>query len=95
MSADGAHIRTIGSQGSGPGQFCTPTGVAVDGGGNIVVAEFGNNRVQVLTADGRHVRTLGGAGSAPGQFCNPYGVAVDVDGCIIVADYSNNRVQMM
>lgn len=44
----------------GVGQFCRPTGVAVDKVGDIYIADWGNNRVQVLTADGRHVTTFTG-----------------------------------
>lgn len=35
-----------GGYGSGPGQFIDPSGVAVDAGGNVYVADFGNNRIQ-------------------------------------------------
>lgn len=45
---------------TGVGQFCRPTGVAVDKDGDIYIADWGNNRVQVLTADGRHVTTFTG-----------------------------------
>ena len=95
--ANGAHFRTIGGPGTDPGQFDSPIGVDVDGDGNIVVADHGNHRVQVLSSDGRHLRTWGGpdSGSAVGHFSSPLGVAVDVDGCIIVADQSNNRLQLL
>jgi len=47
--SDGAHIRTIGSRGSGNGQFNSPFGgIAIDSDGRIVVADTGNGRVQVL-----------------------------------------------
>ena len=46
--SDGAHVRTIGSQGSGNGQFSSLIGVAVDGDGRVVVCEYGKHRVQVL-----------------------------------------------
>ena len=39
----------FGSGGSGNGQFDSPTGIAVDSGGNIYVADTGNNRVQVFS----------------------------------------------
>ena len=47
--SDGAHVRTIGSQGSGNGQFNNPWGgIAIDSDGRIVVADTLNHRVQVL-----------------------------------------------
>jgi len=47
--SNGAHVRTIGSEGSGDGQFDHPCGgIAIDSDGRIVVADTNNNRVQVL-----------------------------------------------
>jgi DNA-binding beta-propeller fold protein YncE len=47
--SDGAHVRTIGSYDRGDGQFCTPYGgIAIDSDGRIVVADYGNQCVQVL-----------------------------------------------
>ena len=68
-SSDGAHLRTIGSEGSGAGQFNEPRGVAFDSAGHIIVADCCNHRVQVLRySDGSHVRTIGSYGSENGQF---------------------------
>lgn len=39
----------FGSNGEGNGQFNAPTGVAVDVNGNIIVADWGNSRIQVNT----------------------------------------------
>ena len=46
--SDGSHVRTIGSQGSGNGQFSCPWGVLIDGQGRIIVSDFGNDRIQLL-----------------------------------------------
>ena len=47
--SDGAHVRTIGSYGSGYAQFSFPYGgIAIDSVGRIVVADTGHNRVHVL-----------------------------------------------
>ena len=67
--SDGAHVRTIGSRGSGNTQFSYPTGIAVDGEGNVAVFDRGNARVQVhRLSDGAHIRTIGSKGSGNGQF---------------------------
>jgi tripartite motif-containing protein 2/3 len=47
FDATGAFKFSFGSQGLGNGQFNTPTGVAVDNKGNILVADWGNSRIQV------------------------------------------------
>lgn len=46
-SADGEFLFKFGSHGEGNGQFNAPTGVAVDTNGNIIVADWGNSRIQV------------------------------------------------
>ena len=48
FNRDGELVRTIGSEGTEPGQFKNPHAVAVDATGNVVVADFNNNRVQIL-----------------------------------------------
>jgi tripartite motif-containing protein 71 len=46
---DGSHARTIGSEGSGNGQFLHPRGgVAIDGNGRMILCDSDNHRVQVL-----------------------------------------------
>ncbi len=48
------------SRPGGVGEFSRPTGVAVDKDGDIYVADWGNDRVQVLTPEGRHITTFTG-----------------------------------
>jgi secreted PhoX family phosphatase len=81
--------------------FNLPGGVAVDGAGNVYVADSINNTVRKVTAAGV-VTTLAGAagtaGSADGKgaaarFNQPAGVAVDRAGNIYVADQGNATVR--
>ena len=78
LTPDGAHLKTIRSKGSGPGQFSYPYGVAVGGDGNWLVADNSNHRLQLLTPDGAHLKTIGSKGSGPGQSDSPYGMALAV-----------------
>jgi hypothetical protein len=82
-----------GVAGSGDGQFSFPRGVAVDGLGNVYVADQFNNRIQVFDADGTFLLKWGTNGTLSGQFSSPNGVAVDGSGSVYVADQGNHRIQ--
>ncbi len=66
-----------------------PDGVAVDGAGDIFIADSGNNRVVEVPAGGGTQTTVN-TGSY--TLNSPFGVAVDGAGDVFVADSGNNRV---
>ena len=81
--------------------FFSPTGVAVDGAGDVYVTDAGNSNIRKITAGGA-VSTLAGttgvAGSADGvgaaaQFNTPFGIAVDGTGNVYVADQGNHTIR--
>ncbi|MEZ4519617.1 MAG: hypothetical protein R3C44_23235 [Chloroflexota bacterium] len=82
-----------GTSGSGDGQFKGPYGVAVDGSGNVYVADLINNRIQKFDSTGTYLLQWGSNGTGNGQFDSPIGVAVDGSGNVYVADSVNNRIQ--
>ncbi len=101
--ADGMRVLTAtltwGSEGSDPGSFFWPRGIAVSPDGFVYVADAGNHRIQKFTPEGEFVTAWGyegGCGEAhlpPGTFCEPWGVAVGPDGSVYVADTWAHRVQ--
>ena len=88
-----------GAQGSADGSgtaasFKSPTGVAVDGAGNVYVADWGNNLVRIVSPAGV-VSTLSsttGGKSTKLAFNGPYGIAVDAPGNIYIADYGDSEI---
>ena len=93
FAPDGTVLAQWGSSGSGPGQFSSPFGVAVDGS-NVVVVDQLNNRVQRFATDGSLQGAFGTAGAGPGDFRTPFGVAL-AGGHVYVADFGNDRVQIL
>ena len=97
---------TAGSDGSADGtgaaaRFNKPAGVAVDGAGNVFVADRDNHTIRKITPAGvvtTLAGTAGSAGSADGtgaaaRFSRPTSVAVDGAGNVFVADTDNNAVR--
>ncbi|TAN23584.1 MAG: hypothetical protein EPN32_11220, partial [Rhodanobacter sp.] len=63
FTLDGYLLRTLGGQqGAAPGQFRAPGGASAEPDGTIVVADFYNQRVQMLSPQGRFIRQIGTTG---------------------------------
>ena len=109
ISATGFVTTLAGRAGSagdadGPGdvaRFNHPTGIAVEGEGNVFVADSFNNTIRKITPTGM-VTTLAGlrgvSGSSDGAgdqalFNNPSGLAVDSGGNLYVADTGNSTIR--
>lgn len=78
----------------GDGQFNDPNGIAVDGLGNVYVADMDNNRVEIFDSSGHFIDKFGSFGSNSSQFADPSGITVSNSGNVHVADMNNNRVQI-
>jgi DNA-binding beta-propeller fold protein YncE len=95
FTTDGKWVRNMGSCGSGLGQFRFPYGMDIDSKGNLVVSEFGNNRIQLIDRNtGAGLKIWGAAGRDPGQLAYPWGVIVDKRDRVISVDAGNNRLQV-
>jgi regulation of enolase protein 1 (concanavalin A-like superfamily) len=88
-SADGAALQA---------SFNNPSGIAVNGAGDIFIADFGNNRIRKLS--GGAVSTFAGStsGYADGtglaaKFQGPVGLAFDATGMLWVAESSGQRIR--
>ncbi len=86
---------TGGRGGAGPGEFNWPVGFAIEPSGSLVIADWGNDRIQRISAAGAPMSQWGRKGTLAGEFGNPNGVAIDPSGRIWVTEYSNCRVQVL
>src|SRR4030095_5702989 len=84
-----------GGRGNGKGEFDSPTGIAVDTSGNILVADTNNGRIEKFSPTGAFITTFGAKGTGYGQLSAPNGIAVDRKGNIYVADASKHCVQKL
>ena len=83
-------------------QLNFPVGVAVDGSGNLYIADSTNNRVRKVDGSGT-ITTVAGTGTAgfsgdggaaaSAQLNQPLGVAVDGSGNLYIGDWNNHRVR--
>jgi hypothetical protein len=83
-----------GSEGVGNKEFSYPEGIAVDKGGNVYVADYGNARIQEFTPDGQFIGKWGSFGSDLDQMNLPVSIAVSSTGQVHVAELFNQRVQL-
>ena len=83
-------------------QLSSPLGVAVDGAGNLYIADWLNHRIRkvdaagvISTVAGDGTEGFGGDGgpAVAAQLYRPEGVAVDGAGNLYIADSSNNRIR--
>lgn len=89
----GLLLAEVAGPGSSPGQLSAPRGLVRDPVGRLVVADSGNNRVQVLNAPSVALAPLDVyTGSGSGALSRPAAVALAPGARLYVTDAGNGRV---
>jgi glucose/arabinose dehydrogenase len=111
LSADLQQVSTLAGDGEGghrdgasaQAQFHFPTALALLPDGRVLVADFGNNRIRMLSADLQQVSTVAGDGeqghrdgaAAQAQFYFPTALALLPDGRVLVTDEGNTCIRVL
>ena len=93
FKSDGTHIKSFGREGTQPGEFKRPAGIAFHGN-NIIVAEQGNHRVQQISKQGQYLSHFGEKGSLDHQLNYCSGLSIDSDGKILVVDIYSKLIKI-
>ena len=90
FDVSGKFLYKFGEGGEGDGQFKGPFGLCVDRGGELLVCDQFNGRVQQFTLDGRFTRKC-----ALGSLRTPWGITTTEDGRILVTDYMARKIHIL
>ena len=89
-----ACVSKFGTQGIGRGQLSSPSGIATEMYGFVIVTEGSNNRVSIFNKDGTFIHSFGSKGTGHGQFSSPRQIAISPTGDIYIFDTHNKRIQI-
>ena len=89
-------LRKSRGEGSNMGQLQYPDGISFLNDNEVLIADFGNCRIQRLNIQtGTVVKSFGKFGKGKGELSNPIDVTVNDEGSIVVTERDNNRIQVM
>jgi len=87
-------VEAFGLKGNGNGQFQYACGIIIGAKFNIVVIDYRNQGIQILSEDGHWNKTIGKQESGDAEFYNPYNVIVyKTRSKIYVSDEDNHLIQ--
>jgi sugar lactone lactonase YvrE len=92
LGATPAYLSSVGTSGTGNGQFANPTDVATDASGNVWALDKNQDRIQEFNEKGEWIRSAGAEGSGGGKLISPAAIATDPHGNPWVLDTGNSRV---
>ena len=103
VAGDGQYSAVLDGQPATGANLFLPTGVAVDGAGNLYIADSDHNRIRMVTKSTGLISTIAGNGNlaytgdngpaTSASLNTPSSVALDAAGNIYIADTGNNAVR--
>ena len=85
----GTFLYRFGKKGNQDGQFNPPRGLLLDSSDNLLVCDFGNNRVQQFSLDGRFT------GKSITRLSQPMAITKAPDGRILVTSHDEKKVYIL
>ena len=90
-SRNGHLLTSCVSLGYGPEYLVhIPCFLCIDLAGNIIISDWGNNLIKIISKSGNLIHTIGKYGDEIGEFVLPYGISVSKSGVIFVVSYNAN-----
>ncbi len=83
------HVDGSGSE----ARFSSPSGIARDGAGNLLIADLGSGTIRKVSPEGR-VTTLSDAVGNPVRFTTPVDIDVEPDGALLVQNESGGTTRL-
>ena len=77
----------------GKGSDCLvylPEFLRIDFAGDIIISDYGNNSIKIISKSGHLIHTIGKHGDRIGMFVSPYGISVSISGVIFVVSNNDN-----
>ena len=90
-SRNGHLLSSCVSQGNEPEHLVsTPQFLCIDLAGNIIISDWGNSSIKIISKSGHLIHTIGKYGDGIGEFMLPYGISVSKSGVIFVVSGNAN-----
>ena len=88
-SKNGHLLSSCISQGQGPDCFVfQPSLFCLDLAGNIIISDWGNHRIKIVSQSEQLIHTIGREGAGIGEFMYPYGICISKLGTIFVLSHN-------
>ena len=87
-------MKSVGTVGTGNGQFKAPSDLAFDLAGDMYVLDHSNHRIQEFGPAGEYARQFGSEGSGNGQMKTAWRLSVAAEGNVWLSDSSDSRIEV-